>query len=203
MRNKLNKISAVLIFLLVLIGCGSDDTYHTIRGAELGVIEIVSPKFNVCDPASSYSMTIEVEDHEDGDLLDNVTVYVSFIDKTYDGITYPATEEQLTAIDASAFTEGPNGLPITTFAVTLEELTTFLGLDIDSYDLVDLIRIRFEINLTDGRSFTNDNGPMYVYEAGLECASFDEPDFFTGQYLMEQLSGSDPFFLLKHLAIHK
>jgi hypothetical protein len=193
MINYINKISSVLIFLLIIIGCG-DDKNRNIRGSEFRSLEIESAKFDVCDTSSFYSMTVEVEDYKDGNLLDNVTVFISFVDYTIDGMTYTTAEKQITVIDAGDFTEGPNGLPITTFVVTLDEVNSALGLNTGSYGLEDLFRIRFETNLTDGRSFSDDNGSMYVYDAGLSCTSFDEPDFFTGQYLMEQLSGLDPFF---------
>jgi hypothetical protein len=193
MINHINKISSILIFLLIFIGCGEDKS-RNIRGSEFRSLEIESAIFDVCDTSSFYSMTVEVEDHKYGTLLDNVTVFISLIDYTFDGMTYTTPEQQLTIIDAIDFTEGPNGLPVTTFMVTLDEVNSALGLTTGSYGLEDVFRIRFETNLTDGRSFSDDNGSMYVYFAGLSCTSFDEPDFFTGLYLMEQLSGLDPFF---------
>jgi hypothetical protein len=188
--NHINKIIAVLILLLIVMGCG-DDYHNTLRGAQLRSIEIGSDSFNVCNTSSFYSITIEVEDYENGNLLDNVTVFVSFVDITDDGISYPTAEEQFTVIEASEFIEGPNGLPTTTFIITLAEISSTLN--IASYNEGDAFRIAFEINLTDGRSISSDDESPFEYDAKITGPIID-PVFFTGQYLMEQLSGVDPFF---------
>jgi len=188
--NHINKIISALILLLIVMGCG-DDYHHILRGAQLRSLEIESDSFNVCDISSFYSITVEVEDYENGKLLDNVTVFVSFIDITDDGNSYPTAEEQYTVIEESEFIEGPNGLPTTTFIITLAEISS--ALNIASYNEGDAFRIAFKINLTDGRSISSDEEFSFEYNAEIIGPSID-PDFFTGQYLMEQLSGLDPFF---------
>jgi hypothetical protein len=186
----MNKIVAVLILLLIVMGCG-DDYHNTLRGAQLRSLEIESDSFDVCDSSSFYSITVEVEDYENGNLLDNVVVFVSFIDITDDGTSYPTLAEQFTVIEASEFIEGTNGLPTTTFIITLAEISS--ALNIASYNEGDAFKIAFEINLTDGRSISSDDESPFEYDAEITGPIID-PDFFTGLYLMEQLSGLDPFF---------
>jgi hypothetical protein len=184
------KISAVLIFLLILIGCGGDDTHEIIRGAEFRAVEITSASFELCDPSSSYTMTAEVEDYENGSLLDYVSVFVSFIDIADDGRAYPTAEEQLTVIDGITFTQEPDGLPTTTFTVTLGDVSS--ALNIASYDAGDIFKIRFEIHLTDGRTISSYDEIPFTFDATI-TAPVIGPDYFAGEYLMEQVSGTDPY----------
>ena len=193
MFNYMRRLGAVLMTLILVQGCGDDDdeiVNAVLKGATFTSLEVESADFFLCASPSSYTMRFEVD--AGSDQLKNVTVYMAFVDNTVDGITYTTAEEQVAIIDASSFANGPNNLPTATFSIDVQDVLTQLNLA--DYNLEDEFRIRFEIHLTDGRTFTSESSSQFVYYAGVAPPPIDEPDFLTGQYVMDQLSGSDPFF---------
>lgn len=197
MHSYLYRYLVVLILLLTFVSCGDNNNDENSsppdRTVEFIPIEILNADFNLCDTSSFFSISAEVEDLEDGDLLDNVTIFISLVDNPTadDGIVTFTNEKQFAVIFSDEFTIGPNGRPFSTFSMTLQQVSTTLTNA--SFHSEDEFRIRFEINLTDGRKISSNNDP-FVYYAALVVPFIDEPDFFSGQYLMEQLSGSDLFF---------
>jgi hypothetical protein len=83
------------------------------------------------------------------------------------------------------------------------ETLAALGLSEDQLNGGDVVNYRLVLKLTDGREFTNvASGTVtggsffsspFEYNASVVCL-FDEPDFFSGTYLIEQLNGTDPFY---------
>lgn len=209
MKLVIKRISFFTFASLFLLGCEGNKTvdgvFDTItRGAVFRTLSTEGADFNLLDTSSSFAVTAEVEDHENGTLLERVEAYVRFADNFDDGIDNSAEEVPLATLPGSVFTTGPNGFPTTTFQYTFGEALSALGLDVAQVNGGDTFFLRFELHLTDGRSFTNTNTGAtvsggsffrspFVYAQSVVCL-FDEPDFFSGQYLMEQLSGSDPFF---------
>lgn len=186
-------ISSTVSFFL--IGCGEDGNkiINTIEnGAEVRMLDVQGETFNVCDQSSRYSITVEVDDCENGNLLDFVTVFVSFVEVADDGAVYPNSENQYAVIQPGSFPTGPNDLPTVNFAITLQEISS--ALDAVSYKSGDVFKVRFEADLTDGRNISSYNGSPFVYEVGVADTSTVDPGFFAGPYLMEQISGADPFY---------
>ena len=60
-----------------------------------------------------FTATIEAHDEEDGALLNNVEIFIS---------ADSGDEVQIRTLNASEFTNGPTGLPRTTFSVSLTEV---------------------------------------------------------------------------------
>lgn len=209
MKHIIKKISFFVFASLIFMGCEGnktiDEVFDTVtRGAVLRTISTEGADFNLLDQSSSFAVTAEVEDHNNGALLERVETYVSFTDNFDDGTDNSAAEVPLSTISGSAFSAGPNGFPSTTFEYTFGEALTALGLDVSQVNGGDSFALRFELHLTDGRSFTSTNTGStvaggsffrspFVYTQAVVCL-FDEPDFFSGQYLMEQLTGADPFY---------
>ncbi len=175
--------------MIGLISCDtdSDTPFDQVRdgttfGAVLRTIQVVSGSFNAFDPSSEFSVIVEEQDEQNGALLESVDVFVRFTDFTDDGVDLSTGEELLETIPASAFTTGPNGLPRTTYSVTLGEVSDALGVSPDEYSGGDRFTIRFALNLTDGRTFSADDtsGPIasgsffrspFSYAANLVCPS--------------------------------
>ncbi len=201
----LSKISAVLVLSLLIISCEGDKTVNKVfntveRGAVFRSLEIASSSFNAFDDSSMFSITAEVEDHENGDLLDNVDVYISFTDNTLGGeggggLDASIDEQFYTTLDRSEFSVGPNGFPTITFALTLTEIADALGLNPGNYTGGDSFTIRFEINLTDGRRFSNDNTGAtvaggsffrspFIYTVNVNCVPLAP---IPGDYIIEYI----------------
>lgn len=115
---------------------------------------VAAQSFNFDDTSSTYSVTFEVEDNAQGGNLQDVQVYTSFNNTAADTST---SEALVTTLPASAFTTNDVGLPAITVNLTLGELASALGLTSSDYTGGDSFSIRYVLNLTDGRSFSNAN----------------------------------------------
>ncbi len=151
MKNKILNIFLAITVAFSAISCQESDNAidqvfaGTTYGAILRTVKLNSGEFNSYDLNSKFDVDIEEQDPEDGALLDNVEVYLQF----------KGNDVLLKTIPASAFTPGPYGLPRNTISVTLQEAVTALGLSSSDYTGGDALPVRLQLNLTDGRSFTD------------------------------------------------
>lgn len=204
MKNNLFKLRlqlSLLILALVTVSCSEDDKLSlkiqdTVeRGAVIRTISFESTSFNVFDPESIFAMTIEEQDLEDGDLFQDVEIYLDFVDNTESNGTTTSQEQLLMNLQASDFSPGPNGLPRTSFSITLSEALSTIGVTNTPANVTggDEINVRLVLNLTDGRSFTDINASgnvsggsffssPYAYRAGIKCIPVTP---FTGDYTLD------------------
>jgi len=151
MKKQLNKIVLLLLSVIVISSCESDDkaidqVFDGVSyGAVLRKIEITSGSYNLSDLNSAFSIIVEEQDEEYGALLSEVDVYVSG--------GQSSTEALQQTVPASAFTIGDKGLPVTEISVTLGDALTALGLG-SNYGVGDVFTIRLSLKLTDGREFS-------------------------------------------------
>ncbi|MCL6264861.1 hypothetical protein [Flagellimonas myxillae] len=150
------------------------------RGLVLRTVANLSTTYNLLDPSSTFGVTLEAQDEENGGLLSEVRVYAQFVDNTVEDDNDLSSDEALVStISASTFTEGPFGFPRADLVVTLSEALTGTGTDAGIVDGGDAISFRLEAQLTDGRVFTNRaagtvaNGSFFsspfAYSAGINC----------------------------------
>ncbi len=151
MKKQLNKIVLLLLSVIVISSCESEDKVidqvfdGVSYGAVLRKLEITSGSYNLSDLNSAFSIIVEEQDEEYGALLSEVDVYVSG--------GQSSSEALQQTIPASAFTIGDKGLPVTEISVTLGEALTALGLG-SNYGVGDVFTIRLSLKLTDGREFS-------------------------------------------------
>ena len=107
-----------------------------------------SPLFNSYDLNSAFDVDIEVQDVENGGLMEKVNVYLQF----------KGSEVLVSTLTASNFTTGPFGLPRANVRITLSEAVAALGLSSSQYTGGDALPVRLELVLTDGRVFTDKDG---------------------------------------------
>lgn len=173
MKKQLNKIVLLLLSVVVLSSCDSDDkainqVFDGVQyGAVLRKIEIVSASYNLTDLNSAFTITVEEQDEEYGALLSEVDVYVS----------RSGNEAMAFSVPASAFTIGDKGLPVTTISVTLGQALTALGLG-SNYDVGDVYGIRLSLKLTDGREFSAASA-----SGSLQGSYFASPFYYTAPIL--------------------
>ncbi|MEH6678954.1 MAG: hypothetical protein V7724_00330 [Sediminicola sp.] len=137
-----------------------DDVFDEVtRGAVFratsSAADISGQTFDFSDESSEYSVSFEVEDNAQGGLLEDVDVYVSFTNATDEDASLD--EVLVETLDASMFTTNESGLPAITYTVSLGELSTALGLAPGDYTGGDSFTLRYVLNLTDGRAFSNNN----------------------------------------------
>ena len=189
MKTWSNKSLGVLLgalALLLLNGCAEgDEVFDQIvaaeqRGAILRTINIVSDELPIGQSDAFFGVDLEVQDQQNGDLLATLDVFISFTDNTVDGGTDNSKAEALAeSIPASEFTTGEFGLPRTSFTITLPEMLSALALADSDVDGSDVFGIRFELVLTDGRRFSNDDNSgtitgsyfssPFLYSATIVC----------------------------------
>ena len=169
------------------------------RGAILRTVNLISNELPIGVADAGFSAELEVQDQENGALLESLDVFVGFRDNTVpDGGTDLDVAEALWGnIPASAFEIGEFGLPRTTVSVPLTELLSFTG--VNEADLFggDQFTIRFELKLTDGRSFSNDDNTgtltgsffssPFLYTPTVICPVGE--DQFVGTYVINDVTG--------------
>jgi len=187
MKKYFKQILPLLVGLFVLHSCKEsdkviDDVFDaTTRGATLRTMQTISPSYDLLDPNSVFSVLLEYRDGEEGELLQSYTTYVSYIDNNDDGVDIGKPEVQFDLINRSDFTNGPNDFPQHTYEAVLSEVLAALGIDFEDTNAGDQVFFRMELNLVDGRTFTNNaSGNVsggsffsspFQYAANLACAS--------------------------------
>lgn len=177
--------------LIAFTGCQDGETVfddivdQEQRGAILRTIEIIEAEAlydvgNQVISGGGFSIILEEQDQEGGDLLSSVDVYIGFRDNTAGGTDNDRDEVLAGSIAASAFAAGEFGLPRVSYAITAAEMQTALGLSGNQIFGGDQFTIRFELNLTDGRSFSSDDNTgtltqsffrsPFLYTTNVVCA---------------------------------
>ena len=173
MKNQLNKIVLLLLSVIVISSCESEDkaidqVFDCVSyGAVLRKLEITSGSYNLSDLNSAFTVVVEEQDEEYGALLSEVDVYVS----------KGGNEAMVSTVPASAFSIGDKGLPVTSISVTLGEALTALGLG-SNYGVGDVFGIRLSLKLTDGREFSAASA-----SGSLQGSYFASPFFYTSAIL--------------------
>ena len=161
------------------------------QGAALRTIS-QSGEFQKANPGGSViNWVFEPHDAEMGGLTQNVEMYLSY-NGSFSGAS--STSEILyKTIDRSAMYDGEVGLPRFDLSLSLSEAMGAMGLS--SFGGGDIVNVRFQLNLTDGRSFSRSSvtGSMtgsyfrspFLYPLIIGCALPDgEVDAVPGTYII-------------------
>lgn len=184
MKKSINTLFGILALLLLVQCSEPENPIYTVldtftNGAIIRTVEIKSAEFNSFDDSTFFEVMIEEQDEENGGLLQEVRVYINFDDNTSANGTTAKGEKLYQTIPASGFTNGEFGLPRTSFKISLAEAVGALSLASNEFTGGDAIDIRFELQLTDGRIFTNTDSTgslqgsffsaPYIYKSVIKC----------------------------------
>jgi hypothetical protein len=152
MKNRILKLMTFSVAIFMVACQESDNAIDavfdgTTKGAIIRTVSLNSGEFNSYDLNSAFDVDIEVQDEQNGGLMEKVNVYLGF----------KGTEVLATSLTASSFTTGPFGLPRANIRVTLSEAVSALGLSSSQYTGGDALPVRLELVLTDGRVFSGDD----------------------------------------------
>lgn len=177
--------TTIALASLMFASCDDGDavvdsvTANTLRGAILRTIEIKSNELPIGVDTGAFEVDLEVQSEEDGSLVSSIDVFASFLDLSPSNGPGDVAETLLTTIPSSSFTTGDRGLPTLTFSASLGELLAATGVGANEIDGSDQFRIRFELVLTDGRtySFAQNSGTLtgsyfaspFLYSATVVC----------------------------------
>jgi hypothetical protein len=188
MKN-LRYLFSLMAFVILMPGCIPSDEAEPIPitnityGALVRTVQVVSGTYNRLDfTNSAFTVIVEVDDEQGGDLLESIDVYV----KRRRG-TAVTNEVLVRNIPKSAFTKEKSpktlvDLPRTTISVTGPEVLSRLNLTAAQMNGGDFIEFRLVLKQTNGRQFTdkNVNGDVsggaffsspYFYRATVVCPS--------------------------------
>jgi len=189
--------------IMLLLSCSENDSnpIETVlegnnRGAVLRTVNIQAGEFELGNPESTVSITIEEQDEEDGNLLDRVEVFVAYRNSADGQIT---NEVPLEIIDEEAFIPGgEESLPRFTLNYSLNTILNVLQMPLTSLQCKDQILIRLELVLSDGRTLSVDDLSAIIAGQGTFfnspfCYTINivEPldsELFTGTYFYESVS---------------
>lgn len=169
------------------------------RGAILRTVNLISNELPIGVATAGFAAELEVQDQEDGDLLESLDVYVGFRDNTVPdgGTDLDVAEALFSNIPASEFTIGEFGFPRTTVEIGLDEMLAFTGVTEAELFGGDQFTIRFELKLTDGRTFSNDDNSgtltgsffrsPFLYTPTVVCPV--GADQFVGTYVITDVTG--------------
>ena len=201
---KLNKFiyTFVLGLAVLFVSCEDNDKNpapydvgldNVPAGAYLKTVSSTTP-INLFDIANnSFEVTLAHHDNANGTLLQDVTVFLGFDDNSIVGGDDKSVAESLYAtLPASAFTS--ESRPTITYTDATPDALAFLGLVEADLDGTDIVQYRFQVNLTDGSSFTSTNtnpniisepafASPFLYNATVVCPVAS--DFYVGDYTLE------------------
>ncbi len=157
-----------------------DITSNTLRGAILRTVNVTSNELPIGVAEGFFGVELEIQDSENGNLVETVDVYANFRDNTPDnGKGATTTDVLVGTVPKSTFTIGEFGLPRFGYEITLPELLSGTGVAESEIDGGDEFRVRFELVLSDGRkySFAQNSGTLtgsffaspFLYTATIVC----------------------------------
>ena len=204
----------LLAVLFIAVSCNNDDKPIDIvlneveNGSVIRTLQFNQGEFYVGDTQGEFSVDIEVQDAQNGRLMDRVGVFARFVDNTLTEADFSSEEKALFMLDVSDFQfNGNDGLPRTTLSVSQAELIAALDLPVAEVQCKDQFLLRLEVFLTDGRSFTVGSATSIIiafdtFFSSPYCYTINvvEPidqDLFTGIYTYSSIEDgpSGPTFI--------
>ena len=192
----MKKLKYIFILTIVscLTGCSEserpiDEVFaRTTSGGVLRTLQVNNATFDFNDPTVEWSIVVEAQDEQDGELLSEVEVYVS----QFREASIVGSEVLVKEIPASEFTIGERGLPVAEISLSLNDVLNALDLTEEEYESTDVFRVRLAYVMTDGRVFTNTDAAgtvltssyfksPYVYAVQFFC-SLEDASVFEGDY---------------------
>lgn len=180
MKNIYFKLFMFLSILAVPFACADSDNLvdsvfeTTTSGGFLRTIKLngttvqsnvttANVTFGSTADATPFSLELEAQDNQKGALLEKVDVYLSFT-RDAGNTTSTASKPAVfwKSYNASVLTAGSIGLPRLTFATTLGEIRTFLGITPTQYAGADRFHVSFKYVMKDGRVFDQNNSNSNV-----------------------------------------
>lgn len=208
----MNFKKSIALFLVILgLSCSDDEKAIDIvledveRGVILRNIDRISPNFEHENFQSVFAVEIEEQDIEEGGIFDFIRLYVAYADRRPENGSSSVSEIVLRDVPSSDFQTGPDGLPRGIVIVSYQEVIDALGVNAATILPGDQFDLRMEVNLTDGRTFSTENGSASIltdfcffkspYRYVINVIEPIADDLFTGSYNYEIISSdSNPNF---------
>jgi len=201
-----------LLALLVSIGVACDDnpdefpvnTDELLDSDNTGAFaRVVDSEGSVWDlfaiqngEEQQFTVTLEVDDAENGGQLESIEFTVGFADNEGQVIGDLAQGEVFRSFEASEFeVNSESGLPRITTTFTSSELISQLGIDSDDLGINAAFALRWTLNTTTGKSFNSENSGLNITGGAFFSSPFAQnitlsleipEDLFVGDYQFTQ-----------------
>jgi len=189
----------LVLVILCISSCSEDEkaietaTDNREIGAYVRTIQTFNADFAVGMSDDVFSIEIETHDEQDGQLLDEIEVFLSF--KQFGAVASPEILYQV--LESTIFEIGEFGKPRTIISISFEQAAQSLGLQVGDIACKDQFEVRLNYKLTDGRSFTTGQSSSKVLAAddfwsSPFCYTINVVDpipeeLFTGIYTIDNL----------------
>jgi hypothetical protein len=137
-----------------------DEVFDNIqRGAILRTINFDNTYnfYDVDDETYKFNVEVEEQDMENGNLISEIRLYQSFVDNKDDDVDNNKDEVLVATFTQSDLSASENGLPLLNVSMKLSEALAVSGLSEGEYFGGDQFVYRYELALTNGLVFTNNN----------------------------------------------
>jgi hypothetical protein len=164
--KKIKNFIILIISGFAIMSCSEDDKAITVlldnaeRGAILRTTNFNGTYniFNLTDDVFKFELALEEQDQSGGDDVSEVRIYQSFKDNTDDGTDNAKPEALVSTTPKSAMGTSENGYPTLSTSLLLSEALAINGLTVDDVFGGDQFKYRLELEMTDGRVFSNTVG---------------------------------------------
>jgi len=158
MGLKVIKETGVFLIFLLLISC-SGETDAVEEGSNtagfIRTLDFVNSDLILDDVASTFGVNLEVNDGVDGALLENVEVFARLKRNPLDDLNNASQEALVKTLAKENFTPGLDGLRAL-LSLTYSELVN--ATNVDNLQCGNQFLIRLQLNLSNGKSFSTDEG---------------------------------------------
>lgn len=192
------KKNILYLMVVAFLSCAESDNAidrvnNTVTtGAVLATTQINNLTLDKSDLSRPVSFDLELRDGNNGNLLRDVEIFISYDDRTLDNGDNSNSQEPYSILTPEDFVMGENNLPVTTIEITPQEILDFYNFSIDDVSCTDRFQIDFTLNLTNGNSFNHENsiGPIISFTGAIRSPfTYDiyvvngvDEEFLTGQY---------------------
>jgi len=168
------------------------------HGAILRTLSFDNSEFDINNLQSRFSVNIEEQDEEEGDLLRDMDVFISFKDNSIiNGVNLSTDEILFTTIEKDGFSTNDNALPQIQLELAFAELLQATGVNVQQVNCGDQFIARLVINLEDDRSFSVDdaNSNILAFQSTSSspyCYTINvvdpiDDELFVGTYFYESI----------------
>jgi hypothetical protein len=197
----LKSIFLLFAFVFVTSSCDDKETLvdQVMDGTTYGGGVLRTIKINNLDmdndnfATTKFSVTVEVQDIQNGQLMDKVKVYAKFLDKNGNGNSKPETLfKTLTKNDFLFGQTGQRELPYLLIDAPLSQLKTLFNLTDAQVKTCDQFEFRLELVQTDGKVFSVSNSSPTLF-GGYFSSPFKYTSNVKGGVYPDNLAGTHTF----------
>jgi len=201
----MKQLFAFILLSTLVISCSSDKPDSALEqvqeelknGGILRTIAINSGTFDINDLNSRVNINLEESDKKNGGLLDEVDVYIRYVDRNPDNGNNSTQEIKFNTLPEASFSRASSELPRTDLDLGFNELLSATGIAPATVVCGDQFQVRLELKLTDGLIFTTENTNAHVlamqtFNSSPFCYTINvvdrvDEDLFLGDYLYQSI----------------